>query len=118
MEKILSFSGGKDSTALLLKLIEETMQLDEVIWVDTFMEFPEMYDHINKVEDYIKRPITRLTPNEKEKLKAEINDYFQGLNSVGDIDYTAYSDIYDAVMPIIDNMYKRMECEENEGHNV
>jgi 3'-phosphoadenosine 5'-phosphosulfate sulfotransferase (PAPS reductase)/FAD synthetase len=63
MEKILSFSGGKDSTALLLKLIEENMQLDKIIWVDVGMEFPEMYDHINKVEDYIKRPITRLTPN-------------------------------------------------------
>lgn len=63
MENILSFSGGKDSTALLLKLIEENMQLDEIIWVDVGMEFPEMYDHINKVEDYIKRSITRLTTN-------------------------------------------------------
>jgi diphthamide synthase (EF-2-diphthine--ammonia ligase) len=34
MGKILSFSGGKDSTALLLKLIEENMQLDEIIRVD------------------------------------------------------------------------------------
>ena len=52
--------------------------------------------------------------SEKEKLKAEINDYFKGLNSVGDIDYTAYSEIYDAVMPIIDNMYERMEHESDD----
>ena len=45
--------------------------------------------------------------SEKEKLKAEINDFFCGLNSVGDIDYEAYSQIYDAVMPIIDDMYVR-----------
>ena len=47
--------------------------------------------------------------SEKEKLKAEINDFFSGLNSVGDIDYEAYSQIYDVVMPIIDDMYKRRE---------
>ena len=47
--------------------------------------------------------------SEKEKLKAEINDYFKGLNSVGDIDYRAYSEIYDAVMPIIDEMWDRLE---------
>ncbi len=50
--------------------------------------------------------------SEKEKLKAEINDFFQGLNSACDIDYEAYSQIYDAVMPIIDDMYKRREEED------
>ena len=49
--------------------------------------------------------------SEKEKLKAEINDFFHGLNSVGEIDYKAYSQIYDAIMPIIDDMYKRREQE-------
>ena len=49
------------------------------------------------------------TASEKEKLKAEINDFFCGLNSVGDIDYEAYSQIYDAVMTIINDMYKRRE---------
>lgn len=47
--------------------------------------------------------------SEKEKLKAEINDFFRGLNSVCDIDYEAYSQIYDVVMPIIDEMYERRE---------
>lgn len=58
--------------------------------------------------------------SEKEKLKAEINDYFKGLNSCGDIDYDAYSDIYDAVMPIIDKMWIRLkqECKNNELHNL
>lgn len=49
--------------------------------------------------------------SEKEKLKAEINDFFCGLNSTCEIDYKAYSQIYDAVMPIIDDMYKRQEQE-------
>lgn len=57
---IVSFSGGKDSTAMLLKMIERRMPIDEIIYCDTGMEFPEMYEHINKVEKYINRPITRL----------------------------------------------------------
>ena len=51
--------------------------------------------------------------NDKEKLKAEINDFFSGLNSVCAIDYEAYSKIYDVVMPIIDDMYERKERENN-----
>jgi hypothetical protein len=54
--------------------------------------------------------------SEKEKLKAEINDFFSGLNSTCEIDYEAYSQIYDAVMPIIDDMYERKRQEdENES---
>lgn len=62
MEYILNFSGGKDSTALLLKLLEEGRQVDEILYCNTGMEFPEMYDHIEKVEKYIGREITKLTP--------------------------------------------------------
>lgn len=57
---IVSFSGGKDSTAMLLKMIENNMQIDDIIFLDTTVEFPEMYKHIDKVENYIGRPITRL----------------------------------------------------------
>ena len=49
------------------------------------------------------------TASEKEKLKAEVNDYFKGLNSVGAIDYQAYSDLYDVCMPILEACYDRME---------
>lgn len=60
MKHIVSFSGGKDSTAMLLRLIEDNRKIDEIIFCDTGKEFPEMYNHINKVEKYIKRPITIL----------------------------------------------------------
>lgn len=49
--------------------------------------------------------------SEKEKLKAEVNDYFHGLNSVGKIDYKAYSELYDVCMPILEECYDRMEKE-------
>lgn len=47
---IASFSGGKDSTAMVLRLIELGYPLDEVICCDTTMEFPAMYRHIKKVK--------------------------------------------------------------------
>ena len=60
MKYIVSFSGGKDSTAMLLRLIEEKKPIDEIIFCDTGKEFPDLIKHIKKVEDYINRPITIL----------------------------------------------------------
>lgn len=41
---IASVSWGKDSTAMILKLIEEKWPLNEVIFYDTGMEFRCIYD--------------------------------------------------------------------------
>ena len=57
---VVSFSGGKDSTAMLLHMIELNMPIDDIIFVDTSIEFPAMYEHIDKVEKYIGRKRTRL----------------------------------------------------------
>lgn len=57
---VVSFSGGKDSTAMLLRMLELGMRVDEIIFCDTGMEFPQMYEHVDKVERCIGRPITRL----------------------------------------------------------
>lgn len=51
----VSLSGGKDSTAMLLLMIERGLPINTVLWADTGMEFPEMYDHIRKVDDYLYR---------------------------------------------------------------
>lgn len=60
MKHIVSFSGGKDSTAMLLLMIKKGILIDEIIFLDTGVEFPEMYKHIEKVERYIDRKITKL----------------------------------------------------------
>ena len=57
---IVSFSGGKDSTAMLLKMLELNMKIDEIIYLDTGVEFPQMYKHIEDVKKYINRDITVL----------------------------------------------------------
>lgn len=57
---ILSYSGGKDSTALLIEAQRRGLQLDEIIFADTGMEFPEMYQHISEVEDRLGVEITKI----------------------------------------------------------
>ena len=57
---IVSLSGGKDSTAMLLRMLEEGMTVDIILFCDTGLEFDAMYRHIDKLEQYISRPITRL----------------------------------------------------------
>lgn len=63
MEKkhIVSLSGGKDSTALLLKMIEKKYPIDEVVFIDTGMEFQGMYEHLKLLRKRTLIPITYLT---------------------------------------------------------
>lgn len=50
---VCSFSGGKDSTAMVLRMIELGEHIDEVVCCDTYKEFPAMYRHIDKVRKII-----------------------------------------------------------------
>ena len=50
---LASFSGGKDSTAMVLRMIERSDKIDEVLYCDTTMEFPAMERHIEKVKRII-----------------------------------------------------------------
>ena len=57
---VASLSGGKDSTAMVLRLIEEKYPLDLVLFCDTGLEFPQMYEHIEKLEKVIPVPLVKL----------------------------------------------------------
>ena len=65
---IVSFSGGKDSTAMLLRLLESGMPVDMILFNDTGLEFEQLYDHINRVEQYITKytdvGVTRVLPEQ------------------------------------------------------
>ena len=50
---VVSFSGGKDSTAMLLRLLELQQQIDEVVCCDTYKEFPQMYEHIERIRKVV-----------------------------------------------------------------
>ena len=45
---------------MLLMMLDKGVQIDEVIFCDTGKEFPQMYEHIAKVEKYTGITVTRL----------------------------------------------------------
>lgn len=61
MKHVVSFSGGKDSTAMLLMMLERGMPIDDIVYFDCGdWEFPQMHEHIRQVEKYIGREVTRI----------------------------------------------------------
>lgn len=63
---------------MVLRLLEEGRQVDEILFCDTGLEFPQMYDHLEKLERYIGRPITRL------KAPYTFEQYFYEYQAKGD----------------------------------
>lgn len=64
-EYIASVSFGKDSTAMLLMLIEKRYPLDEVVFYDTGMEFGALYhvrDQVKEILDGYGVPLVVLKP--------------------------------------------------------
>lgn len=57
---IISLSGGKDSTAMLLMMMERKELIHSVVFFDTGWEFPQMYDHVDLLEKRINIKIWRL----------------------------------------------------------
>ena len=57
---VVSLSGGKDSTAMLLMLLERGEDVADIVFYDTGWEFPQMYEHLVRLEEFTGRKITRL----------------------------------------------------------
>lgn len=47
----VTFSGGKDSAAMLFRMLELGMPVDEVVFAETTFEFPEIYDYIRATDN-------------------------------------------------------------------
>ena len=72
MKHIASVSFGKDSLAMLLKLLELNLPLDEVVFYDTGMEFQAIYDTRDKMIPILKEhgiKYTELKPDYDFKWK-------------------------------------------------
>jgi len=66
MKYIAMLSGGQDSTAMTLRLLELGMPLDYIVFSDTGLEHDEMYEYIDKLDEYFQRSygmkVIRLKP--------------------------------------------------------
>ncbi len=60
VKHVVGLSGGKDSTALALRLAEVEPRQYEYICNETGDELPEMLDHWKRLEDLLKAPIIRV----------------------------------------------------------
>lgn len=60
---VVSLSGGKDSTAMLLMMLERGESIHSVIYFDAGeWEFPQMHEHIDRLEEYVGMKFVRLAP--------------------------------------------------------
>lgn len=60
---VVSLSGGKDSTALLLMMLERGDDIHSVVYFDSgTWEWPQMHTHIDKLESYVGMKFVRLSP--------------------------------------------------------
>lgn len=85
---ILSFSGGKDSTALAIWLLERYPEAPfEIVFTDTGVELPETYAYIRRFEAIFNVTITRLSALELLGVKEKgnrtafdifLNEYYGG----------------------------------------
>lgn len=55
MKYIVNLSGGKDSTAMLLMLLDRGEPIDYILFADTGKDFPQMHDHLKQLAKYIKQ---------------------------------------------------------------
>lgn len=77
MKKLVNFSGGKDSTAMLLRLYE-LGHTPDAVFADTGFEFPELYEYIEKIEKYLGIKVKKLTPPENEWEKWYYGEWTRG----------------------------------------
>ena len=57
---VLSLSGGKDSAALAVYMRDKVKEM-EYIFHDTDKELPDTYDYLDRLQDYLGKPIVRTT---------------------------------------------------------
>ena len=66
-QAILMFSGGKDSTYLLWYCLENDIQFDRVIFCDSTVEYPPIYDWLDYIEQRFKINILKIVPRQNFK---------------------------------------------------
>jgi 3'-phosphoadenosine 5'-phosphosulfate sulfotransferase (PAPS reductase)/FAD synthetase len=64
----VSFSGGKDSTAMLVRMLELGMPVDRVLFAETTFEFPGIYEHIRWMDNWLIQHGLKVTIADRRQL--------------------------------------------------
>ena len=67
MKHIAKWSGGYDSSCMVVMICEKNLPLDYIVFCDTLAEFEEMHEYIKKFEAYIKRRFNKIVTIVKPK---------------------------------------------------
>ena len=62
VELVADISGGKDSVAMCLRLVERKVKVDAFVFADTGFDFPEAIEAIELFEEQTGRKVIRLKP--------------------------------------------------------
>ena len=84
--RYLFWSGGADSTYMMLRLLEEGLRVDKIFFSDTGMEFPEMYDYVQKVEEFLKRKYDREVHHFEPADGKDYHSFSRGIGNIRGVD--------------------------------
>lgn len=82
-EGMICFSGGKDSTAMLMRMLElddpENYPITRIVFSDTDFEFPDLYSYLDRIQKYLDEnyPERKLVI-ERVRSKKSWDDWFYG----------------------------------------
>ncbi|PZT47244.1 hypothetical protein B6S12_10085 [Helicobacter valdiviensis] len=62
-----NLSGGRDSTAMVINYLESGKDIDYILFCDTHYEFKEMYEYIDRIENYLKKKFNKTLARLKSK---------------------------------------------------
>jgi len=77
---IISYGGGQNSTAMIIKMYNQGMQIDEIIFSDVGNEMPETYEFLKEFKKWCKKNKLKLTII-KSKL-GKLKDYYKSKNMI------------------------------------
>jgi 3'-phosphoadenosine 5'-phosphosulfate sulfotransferase (PAPS reductase)/FAD synthetase len=81
MRHILSISGGRDSAALAV-FMKDKIDNVEYVFSDTGCEFPEVYEYLDKIENYLGQEIVRIHPEKTfEELVVKYNGFLPNITT-------------------------------------
>lgn len=79
----VSYSGGKDSSAMLLMLLEKGYPVNSIDFMDSDYEYPEVYEYIDKIDVFVNKNYGKTVNHLHLKPEWEFQKWFYGKFETG-----------------------------------